>query len=84
MQCIFIDRFEGREDAIAKIEKREKALARGENYPKIVLFPEGTTTNGTGLLYFKKGPFVAKVPVQPIMLEYLTGSFSAAMDIIPI
>ena len=32
----------------------------------IVIFPEGTTTNGTCLLHFKKGAFVPLVDVVPI------------------
>ncbi|CAG9331070.1 unnamed protein product [Blepharisma stoltei] len=84
MQCLFIDRFEGREEALKLIEKREIEIAKKVGYPKLVLFPEGTTTNGTGLLYFKRGPFIAKLPVQPIVLRYPEGNFSAAIDVIPI
>ncbi|GIQ84177.1 hypothetical protein KIPB_005622 [Kipferlia bialata] len=38
--------------------------------PPLVIFPEGTTTNQTGVLPFKSGAFRAGVPCQPIVLRY--------------
>ncbi|CAJ1419624.1 unnamed protein product [Effrenium voratum] len=43
----------------------------------LLLFPEGTTSNGQGLLEFKKGAFVPGVPVRPAVLCY-TGSWDPA------
>ena len=39
-------------------------------YGPIVIFPEGTTTNGTCLLDFKKGAFVPLVPVVPVLYSF--------------
>lgn len=36
----------------------------------LLLFPEGTTSNGADLLEFKKGAFVAGAPVRPIVICY--------------
>lgn len=43
----------------------------------LLLFPEGTTTNGTELLEFKKGAFVPGAPVRPVLIQY-TGSWHPA------
>jgi lysophosphatidylcholine acyltransferase/lyso-PAF acetyltransferase len=48
--------------------------------PRMLVFPEGTTTNGTSLLPFKRGPFLAKVPVQPVLLQYDYKYFSPAWE----
>lgn len=48
--------------------------------PMMMLFPEGTTTNGDYLLPFKTGAFLAKVPVRPVILRYPYKRFSPAWD----
>lgn len=36
----------------------------------ILLFPEGTTTNGDFLLPFKTGAFLAGLPLRPVVIKY--------------
>jgi hypothetical protein len=49
----------------------------------ILVFAEGGTTNGTGLLKLKKGAFFAERSIKPIVLKYsLNTSVSPAFDII--
>lgn len=43
----------------------------------LLIFPEGTTTNGEGLVEFKKGSFIPGKPVRPVLIVY-TGSFDPA------
>jgi len=43
----------------------------------LLLFPEGTTSNGDAILQFKKGAFVPGAPVRPVVLTY-TGSWHPA------
>nr|XP_024389057.1 lysophospholipid acyltransferase LPEAT1-like isoform X3 [Physcomitrium patens] len=50
--------------------------------PGLLLFPEGTTTNGDHILPFKTGAFRAKTPVQPVILKYPFNRFSPAWDTI--
>lgn len=38
--------------------------------PPVVIFPEGTTSNGAQLVRFHRGAFLAGVPVQPVVLKY--------------
>ena len=42
----------------------------GVGYGPIVIFAEGTTTNGTCLLSFRKGAFVPMVPVTPVLYSF--------------
>ncbi|WIA44274.1 hypothetical protein OEZ86_007083 [Tetradesmus obliquus] len=43
----------------------------------MLLFPEGTTSNGRYLLPFKTGAFLAGVPVLPTIIHYHTSSSSS-------
>ena len=45
-------------------------------------FTEGTTTNGGYVLPFKTGAFLARAPVQPVILKYPFKRFSPAWDTI--
>nr|XP_046184766.1 lysophospholipid acyltransferase LPCAT4-like [Oncorhynchus gorbuscha] len=58
---------ESRKQAIAQIIER---LTSNGYWPQMLMFPEGTTTNGTILIKFKRGAFLAGVPVQPVLLHY--------------
>uniref|UniRef100_A0A453ET74 Uncharacterized protein n=1 Tax=Aegilops tauschii subsp. strangulata TaxID=200361 RepID=A0A453ET74_AEGTS len=40
----------------------------------------GTTTNGDYLLPFKTGAFLARAPLQPVILRYPCRRFSPAWD----
>lgn len=46
----------------------------------IMIFPEGTTTNGTHLIHFHKGGFVPGAPVKPMIIRYPYKSFSPTFD----
>ncbi|KAJ3585306.1 hypothetical protein NHX12_014027, partial [Muraenolepis orangiensis] len=58
---------ESRKNAVAMIKER---LTSDGCWPQMLMFPEGTTTNGTVLMKFKPGAFLAGVPVQPVLLFY--------------
>lgn len=81
MQCIFIERTTDKDGALKSIQNRQKILNRG--FPKLLVFPEGTTTNGTGLMPFKRGGFIELLPVQPVCIKYEEGNFSPCMEIVP-
>eukprot|EP01065_Artemidia_motanka_P020768 TRINITY_DN2480_c4_g1_i1.p1 TRINITY_DN2480_c4_g1~~TRINITY_DN2480_c4_g1_i1.p1 ORF type:complete len:583 (+),score=166.78 TRINITY_DN2480_c4_g1_i1:118-1866(+) len=44
--------------------------AKGAGWPQVILFPEGTTTNGMALVQFRRGAFNPGVPVQPVAFEF--------------
>jgi len=51
-------------------------VAIPEPYPHLVIFPEGTTTDGSALIEFKLGAFRPQVPVQPVVFRYHYSHFS--------
>ena len=40
------------------------------SFPRVLLFPEGTTTNGRFLISFQHGAFIPGYPVQPVVVRY--------------
>lgn len=52
--------------------------------PPLLIFPEGTTTNGTSLITFRRGAFVPGVPVLPVLIRYPHRRFNPAWDTIPL
>ncbi|XP_057332313.1 lysophosphatidylcholine acyltransferase isoform X2 [Microplitis mediator] len=47
----------------------ERATSK-EDWPQIMIFPEGTCTNRSCLITFKCGAFYPGVPVQPVCIRY--------------
>ncbi|XP_065117957.1 lysophospholipid acyltransferase LPCAT4 [Paramisgurnus dabryanus] len=58
---------ESRKKCVSQI--RERVTSNG-HWPQMLMFPEGTTTNGQALIKFKPGAFLAGVPIQPVLLHY--------------
>ncbi|KAM3590250.1 uncharacterized protein V6R79_006543 [Siganus canaliculatus] len=58
---------ESRKKAVSLVTER---LTSNGYWPQMLMFPEGTTTNGSALIKFKPGAFLAGVPVQPVLLRY--------------
>jgi len=74
-QCLYVDRtVEG--GVTSLIQKR----ASDYRYPPVVIFPEGTTTNGKFLIPFKTGAFVAGKPVKPVAIRYKYKTFSPSWE----
>jgi hypothetical protein len=47
------------------------------------VFPEGLTTNGTGIMSFKKGALLSERSLKPVCLVYdQEGPFSSAYDLL--
>ncbi|KAK0172817.1 hypothetical protein PV328_006089 [Microctonus aethiopoides] len=47
----------------------ERATSK-EDWPQIMIFPEGTCTNRSCLITFKCGAFYPGVPIQPVCIRY--------------
>ncbi|KAK6918449.1 Phospholipid/glycerol acyltransferase [Dillenia turbinata] len=68
MQVIYVDRFSpsSRKYAVNEIKRR----ASCDRFPRVLLFPEGTTTNGRAIISFQLGAFIPGYPVQPVIVRY--------------
>lgn len=77
LDYIFVDRKspEARKKALEAVENHVRSWVDGSR--PLLIFPEGTTSNGRGLKPFKKGAFVSGVPVRPVVVKY-TGAWNPA------
>ncbi|KAJ0914248.1 putative plasmalogen synthase [Helianthus annuus] len=68
MQVIYVNRlsYQSRKHAVNEIKRR----AASNRYPRVLLFPEGTTTNGRQLISFQLGAFIPSYPIQPVVVRY--------------
>ncbi|CAM0881068.1 unnamed protein product [Alopecurus aequalis] len=83
LRCIFVQRESKGSDSrgvSGAVTERLQEVSQYKNSPMLLLFPEGTTTNGDYLLPFKTGAFLARAPVQPVILRYPYTRFSPAWD----
>ncbi|XP_042468818.1 lysophospholipid acyltransferase LPEAT2-like [Zingiber officinale] len=68
MQVIYVDRFSPQSRKLAIHEIKRKASSN--DFPRVMLFPEGTTTNGRFLISFRLGAFLPGLPLQPVVVRY--------------
>lgn len=83
--CVYVQRESKSSDfkgVSGVITERIHEAHQNKNCPTMLLFPEGTTTNGDYLLPFRTGAFLAKLPVLPVILKYPYRRFSPAWDTI--
>lgn len=81
--CVFVQRESKSSDfkgVSGVVTERVCKAHQDKSAPMMMLFPEGTTTNGDYLLPFKTGAFLARVPVLPVILRYPYKRFSPAWD----
>ncbi|KAI4336901.1 hypothetical protein L6164_015376 [Bauhinia variegata] len=81
--CVYVQRESKSPDfkgVSAVVTERIQEAHQNKSAPIMMLFPEGTTTNGDYLLPFKTGAFLANVPVLPVILRYHYQRFSPAWD----
>ena len=51
-------------------------------YAPFMIFPEGTTSNGTCLLKFRKGAFYHEKKVTPMFMKFAYSTISPAYDVL--
>jgi lysophosphatidylcholine acyltransferase/lyso-PAF acetyltransferase len=83
LQSVFVDRDnkEARDGIMGLIENRVQNIKNGKQLPQLMIFPEGTTTNGQYIISFKKGAFATLAPVDIRCVKYTNPRFSPAIDI---
>eukprot|EP00439_Symbiodinium_sp_Y106_P074314 s714_g14.t1 len=77
LEYIWVDRGskDARSAALGAIHEHVAGWKDGDR--PLLIFPEGTTSNGASLLEFKQGAFVSGAPVRPVLLKH-TGSWNPA------
>ncbi|KAK1436549.1 hypothetical protein QVD17_02330 [Tagetes erecta] len=81
--CVYVQReskSSNTKGVSAVVNERIQEAHKNKSAPMMMLFPEGTTTNGDYLLPFKTGAFLAKAPVLPVILKYPYERFSPAWE----
>ncbi|CAL0323754.1 unnamed protein product [Lupinus luteus] len=81
--CVYVQRESKSSDfkgVSAIVTERIREAHQNKSAPIMMLFPEGTTTNGEYILPFKTGGFLASAPVLPIILSFHYQRFSPAWD----
>ena len=64
------------------IRHRCDQIMEGKKFPSLMIFPEGTTTNGKYLISFKKGAFMNMFPIKIFCIKYDVRNFNPALDTI--
>ncbi|KAF4703994.1 Lysophosphatidylcholine acyltransferase 2 [Perkinsus olseni] len=70
MHCIFVDRLAIKGHQQSTTDAIHKYISAPGKGSPVLLFPEGTTTNGLGLIPFRSGAFCQDVPVLPVAITY--------------
>lgn len=68
-QPIYVNR-ECHNSRVTTIQDILERVQSPEEWPQIIIFPEGTCTNRTSLINFKTGAFNPGVPIQPVCIRY--------------
>ena len=86
LQSLFISRGgsqEKRETNIQEIIDRQIQVENDPRFPPICVYPEGTQSNGSYLLTFKKGAFAGLNTVQPVVIKYSWDKMSPTWEGMP-
>jgi 1-acyl-sn-glycerol-3-phosphate acyltransferase len=83
--CIFVDRNDklNRDNSLALVNDKLSNKSNNRDYSIFTIFPEGTTSNTTSILPFKKGAFSSNLPTKPYVIKFeVKERISLAMDVI--
>ena len=86
LQSLFIHRGtddEIRQKIVGQIAERQRQIeVQNMPYNRLCLFAEGTTTNGTGLMKFKRGAFNSMRTVVPAFIKIGQRCFNPSFDVL--
>ncbi len=71
---------EALEKTKALIEERQRLVEQGTMFNPSVIFPEGTCSNNTSLLPFRKGAFLSLKTIMPLTIKYRWTEFQPCVD----
>lgn len=85
MGCLFVQTASGNTERLVQRVRQAERQASPEVRPRLVVFPEGTTTNGSGMVRFRAGAFAAGSPCQPVLIRFShgEGAFNPSWETIP-
>lgn len=84
-QGIFIDREDKKDrEKIIDIIKNRADLASKGLLPSLMIFPEGTVTNGRSLMKFKRGAFCHTKPIKIYLIKYNGRHVHSICNVCPI
>lgn len=81
--CVFVPRGGNKEQLGKSLDgllKRTEEIEAGSSFPTITIFPEGTCTNNTCLIKFRRGAFYDLRSLVPVTVKYKFGMVSPAVD----
>lgn len=78
-RCIYVQRSSS-EHKGPTVTQQISTRAVDTDYPPIVVFPEGTTSNNKYIMPFKTGAFVGGHCVKPVVIKYPFKNFSPAWE----
>ena len=90
LQCMFVRKGQSlTTQLINRVKSTHECHAARRSCPgcpscqmKLVIFPEGTTTNGTAMVPFRSGVFNAGVPVKPVCIVFPHRHFNMSWETI--
>jgi len=65
---------------LSEVRRRVEARGQKKDISPLLIFPEGTTSNGASLLRFRTGAFVPAETVLPVLVSYPHRRFSPAYE----
>jgi len=83
LQTLFVEREnkEHRDDVVIRLKQRiEKFEKNPLTTSQVLIFPEGTTTNGEYMISFKKGAFSNLTPLKIYAIKYTKSNYSPSFD----
>lgn len=74
IDCLLVDREskESRESIANAIKQRQNMFYEKKTATPLLIYPEGTTTNGKYILNFKRGAFQSLLPIKPLYTKLTT------------
>mmetsp|Transcript_23564 Transcript_23564/g.20020 ORF Transcript_23564/g.20020 Transcript_23564/m.20020 type:complete len:215 (+) Transcript_23564:325-969(+) len=69
LDCIFVNRLDGKKSKPTTQLLKDHVID-GTDLRPLLLFPEGTTSNGSGLISFHTGAFCLGIPALPVAVWY--------------
>lgn len=66
--CLLLDRSDNnnKKEIAGLIAKRQAQFYEKETQVPLLIYPEGSTTNGKYIFQFKRGAFMSKLPIKPL------------------